>query len=182
MAGGLGDRIIRFLDWCWPFPLGIFAATLAFVVGTGIWLAIRSPKPRLTDRSFVQTGATHIPASERSTLPSSPQDAAPAAQNPTADPLLSTRPTPAEKTSAAFTAARATPQAAKPPARPRRVAPPLSAKQQAELTDRLTIGRFLMDRKEYSAALKEFQAALAIDPASPDAQAAIQQAREAAKN
>jgi tetratricopeptide (TPR) repeat protein len=65
---------------------------------------------------------------------------------------------------------------------PRRAAPPLSAKQQAEFTDRLTIGRFLMDRKEYSAAIKEFQAALAIDPASREAQAAIQLAREAGKN
>jgi hypothetical protein len=38
-----------------------------------------------------------------------------------------------------------------------------------------------MDRKEYSAAIKEFQTALAIDPASREAQAAIQQARAAGK-
>jgi Tfp pilus assembly protein PilF len=61
------------------------------------------------------------------------------------------------------------------------VAPKLSATQQAEITDRLTIGRFLMDRKEYSAAIKEFQTALAIDPTSREAQAAIQKARAAGK-
>jgi hypothetical protein len=39
-----------------------------------------------------------------------------------------------------------------------------------------------MDRKDYSAAIKEFQAALAIDPADREAKAAIQEARAAAEN
>jgi hypothetical protein len=36
-----------------------------------------------------------------------------------------------------------------------------------------------MDRKDYSAAVREFQAALAIDPADREAQAAIREARAA---
>jgi Tfp pilus assembly protein PilF len=80
------------------------------------------------------------------------------------------------------TAAPEESQGAKPKAQPRPVAPQLSAAQRAAIADRLTIGRFLMDRKDYSAAIKEFQAALAIDPTSREAQAAIQQARVAGTN
>jgi tetratricopeptide (TPR) repeat protein len=58
----------------------------------------------------------------------------------------------------------------------------LSPAQQAGLRDKLTLGRFLMDRKDYSAAIAQFQAALAIDPSNREAQAAIQQAREADKS
>jgi hypothetical protein len=39
-----------------------------------------------------------------------------------------------------------------------------------------------MQHQQYGAALEEFQAALAMDPANREAQAAIQQAREARRN
>ena len=179
MAGGLGERITWLLDRCWPFPLGILASTLALAMAAGIWLAVRSPQPPRAGRTSRQPGATETPAQVRTTLPSPAQIAAPAAPKPAAAPMPTSRPTPVVKASSTATAALAKPQVAKPKVQPRPVVPPLSAQQQAELTDRLTIGRFLMDRKEYSAAIKEFQAALAIDPASREAQAAIQQAREA---
>lgn len=58
----------------------------------------------------------------------------------------------------------------------------LSPAQEAELRDKLTLGRFLMDRKDYRAAIVEFQAALAVDPSNRETQAAIQQARDANKD
>lgn len=57
----------------------------------------------------------------------------------------------------------------------------LSPAQEVELKDKLTLGRFFMDRKDYPAAMAQFQAALAIDPSNREAQAAIQQAHEASK-
>ena len=57
----------------------------------------------------------------------------------------------------------------------------LSPAQESELRDKLTLGRFFVDRKDYRAAVAEFQAALAIDPSNREAQAAIQQARDAGK-
>jgi len=69
-----------------------------------------------------------------------------------------------------------------PKARPQPTAPQLSSARQAELADRLTLGRFLMDRKDYHAAITEFQAALALDPSNREAKAAIEQAIEASKN
>lgn len=154
MSGRINERIIWLLDWCWPFPLGIFVSALALVVGAGIWVALRTPQPHLPGRPVGQTSSVEIPGLGPSTLPPPAQGATPAA-------------------------ARTRPPAAKPNAQPRPAAPQLSEKQQAEFTDRLTIGRFLVIRKEYSAAIKEFQAALAINPSSREAQAAIQEARKA---
>ena len=57
----------------------------------------------------------------------------------------------------------------------------LSPAQQAALQDKLTLGGFFMDRQDYPAAIREFQAALAIDPRNHEAQAAMQQARKAGK-
>lgn len=55
----------------------------------------------------------------------------------------------------------------------------LTPSQKAELSDKLTLGRFFMDRQDYSAALAEFQAAQAIDPSDREVQTAVRQAREA---
>ncbi len=60
--------------------------------------------------------------------------------------------------------------------------PRLSAVQQAELNDKLVIGRFLMERKDYRAAITVLEEALEIDPSSLEASAALQTARSAAKN
>ena len=57
----------------------------------------------------------------------------------------------------------------------------LSPAQQAALQDKLTLGGFFIDRQDYPAAIREFQAALAIDPANHEAQAAIQRAHKADK-
>jgi hypothetical protein len=57
----------------------------------------------------------------------------------------------------------------------------LSPAQQAALQDKLTLGGFFMDRQDFPAAVREFQAALAINPANHEAQAAMQQARKAGK-
>jgi Tfp pilus assembly protein PilF len=57
----------------------------------------------------------------------------------------------------------------------------LSPAQEAELKDKLTLGRFLMDRQDYPAAIAEFRAALAIDSSNREAQAAMQQAREVSR-
>jgi Tfp pilus assembly protein PilF len=61
---------------------------------------------------------------------------------------------------------------------PARKLPPA---QQAALQDKLTLGGFFMDRQDFPAAIREFQAALAIDPRNHEAQAAMQQARKAGK-
>lgn len=58
----------------------------------------------------------------------------------------------------------------------------LSPAQEAKLRDTLVRGRWYMKRGQYGAALEEFQAALAMDPANREAQAAIQQARGASAN
>lgn len=58
----------------------------------------------------------------------------------------------------------------------------LSPAQESELRDKLTLGRFFMDRKDYRAAMTQFQAALAIDPSNREAKAAIQQALDASKS
>lgn len=201
MAGGWGERMIRLLDWCWPFPLGIVTCTLTLVVTTGIWLAIRSPQPTVVRRPPGQSVPTEIPGQVvPSPLPPPAQYSTPKAVgeaspgiNPigrrvsipirTETPGSSSTPRgipPPDRVPA--TAARAKPAVKQAEAQKAPVAPRLSAAQQAKITDRLTIGRFLMDRKEYAAAIKEFQAALAIDPESREAQAAIQKARAAVRN
>ena len=180
MAGGWGERIVWLLDRCWPFPLGIVACTLVLVTSTGIWLVIRDPRPTRVDRPSGQPGSTEIPAQAPSTSPPGTPDAASTLPNPTADRAPASRPTPSEMASP--TAAPEKSQGAKPKAQPRPVARQLSAAQRAAIADRLTIGRFLMDRKDYSAAIKEFQAALAIDPTNREAQAAIRRARAADAN
>ncbi len=203
MAGGWGERIVGLLDWCWPFPLGILATTLALGISTGIWLAIRNPQQTAVGRPLGPTGSTEIPARVPSTLPPPNQYAAPTAGREASPGAIPIRPepsgrvaipermgapaessttrqnSPATKVPATVTLAES--QDAKPKMQRRPVAPRLSATQRAEIADRLTIGRFLMDRKEYPAAIKEFEAALAIDPSSREAQAAIQKAREASK-
>ena len=203
MGNGWGERIVWLLDRCWPFPLGIVATTLALLMTTGIWLAIRGPQPRPVGRPLGQTGSTKIPAQVPSSLPPPTQNAAPAAAreaSPGAIPIgpetsgrvatpermgtlapSSTSREISPPTKVAVTATLAKPPVKQPKVQRGPVAPKLSATQQAEISDRLTIGRFLMDRKEYSAAIKEFQTALAIDPASREAQAAIQKARAAGK-
>ncbi|MBI4164659.1 MAG: hypothetical protein HY508_02875 [Acidobacteria bacterium] len=181
MAGGWGGRIVWLLDRCWPFPLGIAAATLAFAMAAGIWLAIRPPRPLPAGRPLGRPVSTEIPAALPTASPSPTPVVDPAVPKPIAARIATSRPTAPPESSPATTTALAKPAITKPKAQPRPVAAPLSAKQQAEFTDRLTIGRFLMDRKEYSAAIKEFQAALAINPTSREALAAIRQAREAGK-
>ena len=57
----------------------------------------------------------------------------------------------------------------------------LSPAQQAALQDKLTLGGFFMGRQDFPAAIREFQAALEIDPTNHEAQAAMQQARKASK-
>ncbi len=66
--------------------------------------------------------------------------------------------------------------------KPRARAPQLSAAQQAEFKDKLLIGRFLMERKDYHAAAGIFEEALKIDPSSLEAKAALRLARSAAEN
>lgn len=179
MSGRISERIIWLLDWCWPFPLGIFASTLALVMAAGIWVALRAPQPHLPGRPVGQTSSAEIPGQSPSSLPSPAQDATPAVPNPAASRTTSPIPTRAEEVTS--TAALTRPPVTKPKAQPRPAAPLLSEKQRAEFMDRLTIGRFLVDRKEYSAAIKEFQAALAINPSSREAQAAIQETRRIGK-
>jgi len=83
---------------------------------------------------------------------------------------------PARKTATAT--ASVEPPAARPKARPSQ----LTAAQAAEITDHLKIGRFFVVRKDFEAAIKEFQAVLAIDPSNREAKSAIESAQEADRN
>lgn len=178
-SSGLAERIISFLDWCWPFPVGIVATGLAFLLAAGTWLAIRTPQRPLPERSLGGASSNGIPAQSTSEVPSLTQDSAVAVPSPTTDRKPPIKPTTAEEPSPA--PALTKPPVDRPKAELRPVAPRLSAAQKAEIADRLTIGQFLMDRKDYPGAIREFQAALEIDPSSREAKAAIQQAREANK-
>lgn len=179
MADSFGKRIISLIDWCWPFPLGIVATALALGMSTGIWLAVRSPQPPSPGQRLGRGVSTETPAQAPGNVPPPGQVTAPAGSNPITDRTPSAIPAPAGAPLPSAPIAK--PQVAKPKTQPPPVARKLSATQQAEITDRLTIGRFLMERKEYSAAIKEFQAALAIDPSSREAQEAIQTALKASK-
>lgn len=55
----------------------------------------------------------------------------------------------------------------------------LSTAQRDELNDKIVIGGLFMDRSDYDAAIEAFNAALKIDPSSPEARVGIQQARRA---
>lgn len=183
MAGGWGERIVWLLDRCWPFPLGIAACTLVLAVSTGIWWAIRDPLPATVSRPLGQTGSVAGEASPGAI----PVATEPGGRPATAEQIEALAPPSASQESSPPTKV-ATPTATpKPPvekakAQPRPVSRQLSAAQRAAIADRLTIGRFLVDRKDYSAAIKEFQAALAIDPTNREAQTAIQRARAADAN
>src|SRR3990172_6985604 len=41
MLSRIAERIAAILDWCWPFPLGAFAAALVFSVSAVIWIVSR---------------------------------------------------------------------------------------------------------------------------------------------
>jgi len=218
MAGGRGGRVFSLLDWCWPFPLGFLAGTIAFSVAAGAWLMFRDHQPPPRRRPLIQSDAPEIAANVPPAATAPAQSTAPTLPNSTtaqsgqtagsrteqAIPLVtaasqeSTAPiSPSklersiERTSApregspprkVAVAVPARLQPMQPKAQLRPAAPQLSSAQQAELADRLTLGRFLLDRKDYHAAINEFQAALAIDPSNREAKAAVEQAREASKN
>ena len=177
MSGFLKERVIWLLDLTWPFPLGIVASALALLLAAGIWLGTRTPRPPSPGQPRVPASTTHVPAQVPSTPDLPAPSTATAGPGPTADQTPASGLTPAKEVSPA--AAATEPPAAKPEAQGRPVAPQLSAKQKADFADRMTIGQFLVDRKEYPAAIKEFQAALAMDPSSREARTAIQKAREA---
>jgi hypothetical protein len=172
MARNSGQRIISVLDWLWPFPLGLFVVTLVVIVPLGLWLATRaprSPKSAVPPDVHTATEAT-APAPSLNTPP---------IQTTIPQPTITPQPAQPKSSEPIPSPAEARTQAASPvpPARP---APSkLSAKQQADINDRLTIGRFLMERKDYVNAIENFQAALAIDPANRKAQEALQEARRA---
>ncbi len=218
MTGGKPGRIFSLLDWCWPFPLGFLAGTIAFSVAAGTWLMFRDHQPPLRRRPLIQSGAPEVAANGPPASSAPAQSAAPALPDST---TAQSGQTPGSRTEQAIpsaTAARqesaapispsklerpiertsvpreepsprkvpltvpARPQPVQPKAQPQPAAPQLSSEQQAELADRLTLGRFLMDRKDYHAAITEFQAALAINPSNREAKAAVEQAKEASKN
>jgi cytoskeletal protein RodZ len=122
------------------------------------------PKPATSKISSHPTGGGKTSASEPQMRASSVPYASAATPSPHTAPA---KPKPKE-----ISPAKPTTQA---------TASPLSPAQRAALQDRLTLGGFFLERQDFPAAIKEFQAALEIDPSSREAQAAIQQAREAGK-
>ena len=61
-------------------------------------------------------------------------------------------------------------------------APQLSPRQKAEINDKLTLGSFFLERREYREALREFQAVLTLDPSNRDARNGVAQAEEGLKS
>jgi len=218
MLRRIAESILAFLDWCWPFPLGAFAAALAFSVSAVIWIATRqaSSPSRPSPQADIHSAAGspprrgEPPAPSLSSAPPKPDssvakkdyasgsvsaDTSPAGALSRSEPA-SHIPVPAPqnrdaRTSTAREVAPTTRTAAAHPqaqtqivkTEPKVISPVsrFSPAQVAELKDKLTLGRFFMDRKDYPAAMTQFQAALAIDPSNREAQAAIQQAHEASE-
>ena len=71
------ESLLTFLDWCWPFPVGILAAGLAFSISAGTWLALhRTDSPRLRPPRAYTSPTTNTRAVETD-VPSPIQSAAP---------------------------------------------------------------------------------------------------------
>lgn len=149
------------LDWCWPLPLGVFFGVLVLAASGGTWLAFREPStPRRPPARTDSPVATESPA--RGEAPQPPSESAPPAP---AEPSAPAQRPPVGSTSGE------TPSGSR-----------LSPAQDAKLRDTLIRGRWYMQHQQYRPALEEFQAVLEMDPANREAQAAIQQAREARAN
>jgi len=75
MLKRLAESTFTILDACWPFPLGIIAATLAFLISAGTWLAFRQPDSRMQSatRPSTKSGTGHPPILKES--PPAPVDA-----------------------------------------------------------------------------------------------------------
>lgn len=153
------ERVWALLDWCWPLPLGVFFGVLVFAASVGTWLVFREPStPRRPPPRTDTPVGTQSPA--RREAPQPPPESAPP---PPAKPSVPTQGPPVGSTS--------TPSGSR-----------LSPAQDAKLRDTLIRGRWYMQHQQYRPAQEEFQAVLEMDPANREAQAAIQQAREASAN
>jgi hypothetical protein len=219
MLSRIAERIVAILDWCWPFPLGAFAAALVFSVSAVIWIASRhasspsqpSPQADIHSAASSPPRQEELPAPSLSATPPQPDSSVAKDHHPSGSVLGDTSragtlfrpdsanriPVPEPRThsaeiSTAREVASSTRTAAAHPQAKRqivktetKVASPvsrLSPAQESELRDRLTLGRFFMERKDYPAAMAQFQAALAIDPSNREAKAAMQQAHDASKS
>lgn len=116
--------------------------------------------------------STTSPVERTARAPAPKPRTARAPSQPVRDVVSAARPAPAKPQVEATPVSKPTPAPA---------ASALSPAQEAELNDKLTLGRFFMDREDYRAALTQFQAALEIDSSNRAAQAALQQARDALK-
>ncbi len=178
MAGDFKGRVIALLDWCWPFPLGATVGGLVLVITLGFWLVVRSPQPRrgVPPPPPVSTETSVPMPTSRPPLPASPgveSISQTASEETMAHPASTGAPElqPKVKRSIPPTQAQDRPSALK-----------LSAKQRADYSDRMTIGRFQMERKDYLQAIASFEAALAIDPSNHEAKASLEAARRASQS
>ena len=212
MASRISDRIISLLDWCWPFPLGIAAASLALIMAAGTWLLFHDQRHAPATQHVEPTGPSRLPGTAPANVLPTPQasgelplqqdEASISTRTPAVDatirmparaatasrrqsevsaqPLTPRATSPARKPVHATTSVE--PPATRPNARPSPATAQLSSAQLAEITDHLKIGKFLMGRKDFKAATREFQAVLAIDPSNREAKSAIESAQEADKH
>ena len=207
------------LDWCWPLPLGAFAAALVFSVSAVIWIASRQasspsqPSPQADIHSAASSPPRQgeLPAPSQSASPPQPDSSvakenyaagsvsggtSPAGALPRSEPASRIPvPGPQNRNAGKSTTREIAPTTRAAAAHPQvqrqivktetKVASAvrrLSPAQESGLRDKLTLGRFFMDRKDYPAAMAQFQAALAIDPSNREAKAAIQQVHDASKS
>lgn len=219
MLSRIAERIAAILDWCWPFPLGAFAAALVFSVSAVIWIVSRqaSSPSQPSPQADIHSAASSPPRQGEVPAPSlsaglpqpdssvakenyasgsvsrgtSPAGALSRSESPSHIPVPGPRARGAEISTAREVASSTRTAAAHPQVQRQivktetKVASPvsrLSPAQESELRDKLTLGRFFMDREDYPAAMAQFQAALAIDPSNREAKAAILQAHEAGKS
>ncbi len=161
---------LAFLDWLWPFPLGIVFGVLVLGASAGAWLMFREPPARRQAplRTNAPPAAKSPAHSEVAMPPSEPAPPAPT------EPTVTTASQPVEstKTSSASATSRADRATG---------SRPLTS-QEAKLRDTLTRGRWYMKQGQYRAAIEEFQAVLEMDPSNRDARTGLQQARDAREN
>jgi len=180
------EIVLAPLDWCWPFPLGIFFGVFVVGISAGVWLMFREPP---TARQ--QPLRTNAPPAAQSpahseVAPPPPEPAPPATAEPTVP--AEAQPVETTKTSRAGTPSQSEPAAAIPqPGKtrlaseskaPPAVSRPLTA-QEAKLRDTLTRARWYMKHGQSRAAIEEFQAVLEMDPSNREARTGLQQARDA---
>ena len=161
---------LAFLDWCWPFPLGILFGVLVLGASAASWLMFREP-PALRQPPLRTNAPPAVKSQAHSEVAPPPSKPAPRELR---EPTVTTKAQPGE--SPKTTSASVTSQSDRAAS-----SRPLTA-QEAKLRDTLTRGRWYMKQGQYRAAIEEFQATLEMDPLNRDAATGLQQARDANEN